>query len=85
MQQVATLTGHSMRVLYLAASPDGSVMMLVLWNAILNSLLQTDDSHGCWRRDLTILGLLQTSSKGEHASAHSTRPHLQDSVMAICQ
>jgi cell division cycle 20-like protein 1 (cofactor of APC complex) len=53
MQQVATLTGHTLRVLYLAMSPDGQTIVtgagdetLRFWNAFAKSRLDKKGETG---------------------------------------
>jgi cell division cycle 20-like protein 1 (cofactor of APC complex) len=50
MQQVVSLTGHTFRVLYLAMSPDGQVIVtgagdetLRFWNAFKKRPSESDD------------------------------------------
>lgn len=53
MQQVATLTGHTLRVLYLAMSPDGQTIVtgagdetLRFWNAFAKGRAETRAEAG---------------------------------------
>lgn len=53
MQQVATLTGHTLRVLYLAMSPDGQTIVtgagdetLRFWNAFAKNRLEKRGETG---------------------------------------
>lgn len=53
MTQVATLTGHTLRVLYLAMSPDGQTIVtgagdetLRFWNAFQRAKGESGNGHG---------------------------------------
>lgn len=68
MTQVAQLQGHTYRVLYLAGSPDVSILPLStcpLCLAYQYHLTGTNDRDGRRRRNFTVLGCVPPRQKRE--------------------